>query len=60
LQKALEYEIERHITVIESGAASRQETRLWNQSANRTDSMRSKEKAHDYRYFPNRTYCQST
>jgi aspartyl-tRNA(Asn)/glutamyl-tRNA(Gln) amidotransferase subunit B len=52
LQKALEYEIERHIGVLESGARISQETRLWNQSANRTDSMRSKEKAHDYRYFP--------
>jgi aspartyl-tRNA(Asn)/glutamyl-tRNA(Gln) amidotransferase subunit B len=52
LQKALEYEIERHIGVIESGGRISQETRLWNQSANRTDSMRSKEKAHDYRYFP--------
>src|SRR6266404_2078057 len=52
LQKALEYEIERHITVIETGGRISQETRLWNQSVNRTDSMRSKEKAHDYRYFP--------
>src|SRR5712671_552291 len=52
LQKALEFEIERHITVIENGGRISQETRLWNQSANRTDSMRSKEKAHDYRYFP--------
>jgi aspartyl-tRNA(Asn)/glutamyl-tRNA(Gln) amidotransferase subunit B len=52
LQKALEYEIERHIGVLESGWRISQETRLWNQSANRTDSMRSKEKAHDYRYFP--------
>jgi aspartyl-tRNA(Asn)/glutamyl-tRNA(Gln) amidotransferase subunit B len=52
LQKALEYEIERHISVLESGGRISQETRLWNQSANRTDSMRSKEKAHDYRYFP--------
>jgi aspartyl-tRNA(Asn)/glutamyl-tRNA(Gln) amidotransferase subunit B len=52
LQKALEYEIERHIGVIEGGGRISQETRLWNQSANRTDSMRSKEKAHDYRYFP--------
>ncbi len=52
LQKALEYEIERHIGVLESGGHISQETRLWNQSANRTDSMRSKEKAHDYRYFP--------
>jgi len=52
LQKALEYEIERHIGVLESGGHISQETRLWNQTANRTDSMRSKEKAHDYRYFP--------
>jgi len=52
LQKALEYEIERHVGVLESGGRISQETRLWNQSANRTDSMRSKEKAHDYRYFP--------
>ncbi len=52
LAKALEYEIERHIGVIESGGRITQETRLWNQPAGRTESMRSKEKAHDYRYFP--------
>ncbi len=52
LAKALEYEIERHIGVIESGGSISQETRLWNQHEGRTDSMRSKEKAHDYRYFP--------
>ena len=52
LQKALEYEIERHIGVIESGGGIFQETRLWNQTESRTVSMRSKEKAHDYRYFP--------
>jgi aspartyl-tRNA(Asn)/glutamyl-tRNA(Gln) amidotransferase subunit B len=52
LQKALEYEIERHIGVIESGGKIYQETRLWNQAENYTVSMRSKEKAHDYRYFP--------
>ena len=52
LAKALEYEIERHIGVVESGGRIFQETRLWNQAANRTDPMRSKEKAHDYRYFP--------
>src|SRR5260221_3600933 len=52
LQKALEHEIERHIGVLEGGGRISQETRLWNQTANRTDSMRSKEKAHDYRYFP--------
>src|SRR5215470_15116208 len=52
LQKALEYEIERHIGVIESGGKISQETRLWNQAEGYTVSMRSKEKAHDYRYFP--------
>jgi aspartyl-tRNA(Asn)/glutamyl-tRNA(Gln) amidotransferase subunit B len=52
LQKALEYEIERHIGVLEGGGRISQETRLWNQASGRTESMRSKEKAHDYRYFP--------
>ncbi len=52
LAKALEFEIERHISVLESGGRISQETRLWNQPAGRTDPMRSKEKAHDYRYFP--------
>ena len=52
LQRALEYEIERHISVIERGGRIPQETRLWNQAEGHTVSMRSKEKAHDYRYFP--------
>ena len=52
LQKALEYEIERHIGVLESGGRLTQETRLWNQAEGHTVGMRSKEKAHDYRYFP--------
>jgi aspartyl-tRNA(Asn)/glutamyl-tRNA(Gln) amidotransferase subunit B len=52
LQKALEYEVERHIGVLESGDRIFQETRLWNQAESCTVSMRSKEKAHDYRYFP--------
>src|SRR3984893_7359636 len=52
LAKALEFEIERHIGVLESGDRILQETRLWNQADGRTISMRSKEKAHDYRYFP--------
>ena len=52
LQKALEFEIARHIGVLESGGKIFQETRLWNQAEGRTISMRSKEKAHDYRYFP--------
>jgi aspartyl-tRNA(Asn)/glutamyl-tRNA(Gln) amidotransferase subunit B len=52
LQKALEYEVERHINALESGSRIAQETRLWNQAESCTVSMRSKEKAHDYRYFP--------
>jgi aspartyl-tRNA(Asn)/glutamyl-tRNA(Gln) amidotransferase subunit B len=49
---ALEYEIERQIEVIESGGRVTQESRLWNAAEGRTYSMRSKEQAHDYRYFP--------
>jgi aspartyl-tRNA(Asn)/glutamyl-tRNA(Gln) amidotransferase subunit B len=52
LEKALEYEIERQIEVLEGGGRVMQETRLWDSAANRTHSMRSKEEAHDYRYFP--------
>ena len=52
LQRALEYEIERQIGVLESGGTIRQETRLWNVAAGRSEPMRSKEFAHDYRYFP--------
>jgi aspartyl-tRNA(Asn)/glutamyl-tRNA(Gln) amidotransferase subunit B len=52
LQKALDYEIERQVRVIEGGGTIVQETRLWNDEQNRTFSMRSKEEAHDYRYFP--------
>src|SRR5271167_1948926 len=52
VQKAIEYEIERQIGVLESGNRVPQETRLWNQVESHTVAMRSKEKAHDYRYFP--------
>jgi len=52
VQKALEYEIARQIEVLGDGGRIVQETRLWDQSAQRTISMRSKEEAHDYRYFP--------
>src|SRR5216684_2241054 len=52
LHRALEYEIERQITLLESGGRIDQETRLWNLAAGRTEPMRSKEYAHDYRYFP--------
>ena len=52
LEKALEYEIERQIDVVEQGGRVIQETRLFDSSSGRTHSMRSKEEAHDYRYFP--------
>ena len=52
IRAALEYEIERQIEVIEDGGRVMQETRLWNANEGRTYSMRSKEQAHDYRYFP--------
>lgn len=52
IRAALEYEIERQVELIEAGGRVVQETRLWNASEGRTYSMRSKEQAHDYRYFP--------
>jgi aspartyl-tRNA(Asn)/glutamyl-tRNA(Gln) amidotransferase subunit B len=52
IRQALEYEIERHIGVVEGGGAILQETRLYNPAEGRTYGMRSKEHAHDYRYFP--------
>jgi len=52
VQKAIDFEIDRQIDVIESGGRIVQETRLWNSEEERTVSMRSKEEAHDYRYFP--------
>lgn len=52
LSHALDYEIERQIGLLESGLAVTQETRLWNVAGGRTEPMRSKEFAHDYRYFP--------
>ncbi len=52
IRAALEYEIERQVEVIESGGRVMQETRLYNADEGRTYSMRSKEQAHDYRYFP--------
>jgi aspartyl-tRNA(Asn)/glutamyl-tRNA(Gln) amidotransferase subunit B len=52
VQKALEYEIERQIDLLEGGGRVIQETRLWDSAAGHTLSMRSKEEAHDYRYFP--------
>ncbi|MDE4542430.1 Asp-tRNA(Asn)/Glu-tRNA(Gln) amidotransferase subunit GatB [Thermoanaerobacterium sp. R66] len=52
VQKALEYEIKRQIKLIEGGETIVQETRRWNEQKGITESMRSKEEAHDYRYFP--------
>jgi aspartyl-tRNA(Asn)/glutamyl-tRNA(Gln) amidotransferase subunit B len=52
VQKAIDFEVNRQIEVIESGGRVVQETRLWNSVEERTVSMRSKEEAHDYRYFP--------
>jgi len=50
--KAIDYEIARQIDVLEGGGRVLQETRLWDSATGRTNSMRSKEEAHDYRYFP--------
>jgi len=52
IREALEYEILRHIDVLESGGKITQETRLYNSTEGKTYGMRSKEQAHDYRYFP--------
>jgi aspartyl-tRNA(Asn)/glutamyl-tRNA(Gln) amidotransferase subunit B len=52
LRHALEYEIDRQIDIVEHGGRVDQETRLWDQATSRTVAMRSKEEAHDYRYFP--------
>ena len=52
IRQALEYEIERQVELIESGGRVEQETRLFNAAEGKTYGMRSKEHAHDYRYFP--------
>jgi aspartyl-tRNA(Asn)/glutamyl-tRNA(Gln) amidotransferase subunit B len=52
VEKALEYEIKRQVHTLEEGGIIAQETRLWDPSTGTTQSMRSKEEAHDYRYFP--------
>ncbi len=52
VQRALEYEIARQAAVLREGGRIEQETRLWDSASGRTVSMRSKEEAHDYRYFP--------
>src|SRR5919205_283702 len=52
MQRAIEFEVKRHIQLLESGGRVVQETRLWDERAAETRPMRSKEEAHDYRYFP--------
>ncbi len=52
LRQALSYEIRRQKKLLDKGEAITQETRLWDEAAGRTEAMRSKESAHDYRYFP--------
>lgn len=52
IEKALKYEINRHIDILESGNTVTQETRLYDDKKDQTRSMRSKEEANDYRYFP--------
>lgn len=52
VQQAIEYEAVRQVEVLESGGTIKQETRLWDTGKGETRSMRSKEDAHDYRYFP--------
>jgi len=52
MQRAIEFEVDRHIKTLESGGRLVQETRLWDEKLAETRAMRSKEEAHDYRYFP--------
>jgi aspartyl-tRNA(Asn)/glutamyl-tRNA(Gln) amidotransferase subunit B len=52
MQRAIEFEVQRHIKTLESGGHLMQETLLWDERAAETRPMRSKEEAHDYRYFP--------
>lgn len=52
VQMAIDYESVRQVEIIEAGGTIKQETRLWDPVKNETRSMRSKEEAHDYRYFP--------
>ncbi len=52
IRAAIAYEVERQVELVEAGERVTQESRLWNAAEGRTYSMRSKEQAHDYRYFP--------
>ena len=52
VKRAIDYEVERHIVLLEKGETPIQETRGWDSNHNKTYSQRTKEDAHDYRYFP--------
>jgi aspartyl-tRNA(Asn)/glutamyl-tRNA(Gln) amidotransferase subunit B len=52
VQQAIEFESRRQVEILEDGGSIKQETRLWDTTKGETRSMRSKEEAHDYRYFP--------
>ena len=52
VQRAIQFEVERHAQLLDRGERIVQESRLWNDATQTTHSMRSKEEAHDYRYFP--------
>ncbi len=52
VKKALQYELKRQEKILKQGGSITQETRLWNEESSITESMRTKEQAHDYRYFP--------
>lgn len=58
VEKAINIEVERQIDIIEDGGRITQETRLYDSDRNETRSMRSKEVANDYRYFPNPISCR--
>lgn len=57
VEKAIQYEIDRQIQVLENGGSIQQETRLYDSDKHETRSMRSKENANDYRYFPDPDLC---
>jgi aspartyl-tRNA(Asn)/glutamyl-tRNA(Gln) amidotransferase subunit B len=60
LGRAIEYEAKRQIDLLEAGERIRQETRHWNEDEGRTHTLRSKEEADDYRYFPSRSRAART